>query len=93
MSPLWVGRRGVDLTRPRSPAEPARWAYEDARPDLMEAGELVSAEDAFRRVLVLENPAFPGEMRITNTLYAGLQLVLPARSRPATVTARRRCAS
>ena len=30
-----------------------------------------------RRVLVLENPAFPGQMRVTNTLYAGLQLVLP----------------
>ena len=82
VSPLWVGRRGVDLTRPRSPATAAVWTYERMRPDLMEAGELVSAEDAFRRVLVLENPAFPGEMRVTNTLYAGLQLVLPGEIAP-----------
>lgn len=82
VAPLWVGRRGVDLSRPRSPAVAATWRYQDMRPDLMEAGGLVSAEDAFRRVLVLENPAFPGEMRITNTLYAGLQLVLPGEIAP-----------
>lgn len=82
VAPLWVGRRGVDLSRPRSPALAAIWPYADMRPDLLEAGELVSAEDAFRRVLVLENPAFPGEMRITNTLYAGLQIVLPGEIAP-----------
>ena len=82
IAPLWVGRRGVDLTRPRSPAVAANWPYAEMRPDLMEAGALVAAEDAFRRVLVLENPAFPGEMRITNTLYAGLQLVLPGEIAP-----------
>ena len=82
VAPLWVGRRGVDLSRPRSPAVAALWPFETLRPDLMEAGDLVAAEDAFRRVLVLENPAFPGEMRITNTLYAGLQLVLPGEIAP-----------
>jgi gentisate 1,2-dioxygenase len=82
IAPLWVGRRGVDLTRPRSPAVAACWPYAEMRPDLIEAGALVAAEDAFRRVLVLENPAFPGEMRVTNTLYAGLQLVLPGEIAP-----------
>lgn len=82
VAPLWVGRRGVDLSRPRSPATTSIWRYRDMRPDLMEAGGIVSAEDAFRRVLVLENPAFPGEMRVTNTLYAGLQLVLPGEIAP-----------
>lgn len=82
VAPLWVGRRGVDLSRPRSPATAAIWTYEAMRPEIMEAGALVSAEDAFRRVLVLENPAFPGEMRVTNTLYAGLQLVLPGEIAP-----------
>ncbi len=82
IAPLWVGRRGVDLSRPRSPATAANWPYAEMRPDLMEAGALVAAEDAFRRVLVLENPAFPGEMRVTNTLYAGLQLVLPEEIAP-----------
>lgn len=79
---LWVARRGVDLTKPAAIAKPVHWAYEDLRPDIMEAGAIVTAEDAFRRVLVLENPAWPGEMRITNALYAGIQLVRPGETAP-----------
>jgi gentisate 1,2-dioxygenase len=44
---------------------------------MMEAGGLLTAAEAERRVLVLENPAFPGQSRATATLYAGIQLVLP----------------
>lgn len=79
---LWVGRRGVDLTRPGTPARPAVWRFEDVRPRLMEAGGLIGAEDAFRRVLVLRNPGFGGAMRATQTLYAGIQLVLPGEIAP-----------
>ncbi len=82
LAALWVARRGVDITRPASQAVPALWRYEDIRPDIAEAGEIVSAEDAFRRVLVLENPSYPGENRVTNSLYAGLQLVLPGEIAP-----------
>jgi gentisate 1,2-dioxygenase len=82
LAALWVGRRGVDLSRPKSPAVAARWCYDDLRLELMEAGDIIAAEEAFRRVLVLENPAFKGEMRVTNTLYAGLQLVLPGEIAP-----------
>ena len=82
LAALWVARRGVDLTRPAIPAQAAHWTFDDIRPTIMEGGELVTAEDAFRRVLVLENPAFPGEQRATGTLYAGLQLVLPGELAP-----------
>ncbi len=82
LAPLWANRRGVDLSRPASTAVPARWRYEDIRPDIDEAGDIITAEDAFRRVLVLENPSYPGEMRVTNTLYAGLQLVRPGEIAP-----------
>jgi gentisate 1,2-dioxygenase len=82
LAALWVARRGVDLSRPRSDAKPKVWAYDSVRPRIMEAGSLVTAEDAFRRVIVLENPAYGGEMRVTNTLYAGLQLVLPGEIAP-----------
>jgi gentisate 1,2-dioxygenase len=34
-------------------------------------------------VLVLENPALPGSASITNSLYAGLQLILPGEVAPA----------
>jgi len=82
LAALWVARRGVDLSKPRSDAKPKAWRYDDVRPRIMEAGDLVRAEDAFRRVIVLENPSYAGEMRATNTLYAGLQLVLPGEIAP-----------
>jgi gentisate 1,2-dioxygenase len=82
LAALWVARRGMDLTRPACPAEPVIWPFDEIRCHLMEAGDLVSAEDAFRRVLVLENPSFVGKMQATNTLYAGLQLVLPGETAP-----------
>ena len=52
------------------------------RPLLTQAGELISAEEAQRRVLVLENPGLH-DTRITPALYAGLQLVLPGEIAPA----------
>jgi gentisate 1,2-dioxygenase len=49
----------------------------------MESGELISAKEAERRVLVLENPALRGQSRITQSLYAGLQLIMPGELAPA----------
>jgi gentisate 1,2-dioxygenase len=56
---------------------PALWRYNEIRPLLMEAGELITAEQAERRVLVLENPGIRGLSQITQSLYAGVQLILP----------------
>jgi gentisate 1,2-dioxygenase len=44
---------------------------------LLESGLLLTASEAERRVLVLENPALAGQTRATATLYAGIQLILP----------------
>ncbi len=70
-----------------------RWRYRELRPFLLEAGDLISAEEAVRRVLVLENPDLPGQSAITPSLYAGLQLILPGEIAPATGTPSRPCAS
>ena len=53
------------------------------RPHLMRSGEIISAAEAVRRVLVLENPGLPGLASITQSLYAGLQLILPGEIAPA----------
>ncbi len=50
---------------------------------MSEAGGVITAEEAERRVLVLENPALRGQSRITNSLYAGMQLILPGEIAPA----------
>jgi gentisate 1,2-dioxygenase len=62
---------------PHSRCAPAIWHYEALRPLLMEAGRLITAEEAERRVIVLENPGIRGQSQITQSLYAGLQLILP----------------
>ena len=61
----------------------ALWRYREVRAAVLEAGELISAEEAERRVLILENPGARGQSCITQTLYAGLQLILPGEVAPA----------
>lgn len=58
------------------------WSWEGLRRHVMRAGAIVTAEEAERRVLVLENPAFPGEGRVTSSLYSGVQLILPGETAP-----------
>src|SRR3546814_6411273 len=48
----------------------------------MRAGDLISAEQAERRVLILENPGLVGQSAIVPSLYAGLQLILPGEIAP-----------
>jgi gentisate 1,2-dioxygenase len=61
---------------------PARWRFDEMRALLMEGGRLITAKEAERRVLVLENPGLRGRSQITQSLYAGLQLVLPGEVAP-----------
>ena len=81
--PLWDRLKDLITPQPASAARPAVWSYDEVRPLLMEAGELITAKEAERRVLILENPGLQGLSRITTSLYAGLQLVLPGEVAPA----------
>jgi gentisate 1,2-dioxygenase len=83
LSALWTKFSTLVSREPKSPVLPHLWRYADVRPLLMEAGELITAKEAERRVLILENPGLPGDGRITRSLYAGLQLVLPGEVAPA----------
>ncbi len=83
LAPLWEVLKGLVPPEPRSKASAHVWKYAQVRPLLLEAGRLLTAEEAERRVLVLENPALPGQSRITNSMYAGVQLVMPGEIAPA----------
>lgn len=83
LTPLWDMLDALVPASPRSPAAPALWRYADVRPQVMEAGRLITAAEAERRVLILENPALRGQSCITQSLYAGLQLILPSEVAPA----------
>jgi gentisate 1,2-dioxygenase len=82
MTPLWEVLHGLVPQEPATPCIPAHWSYESVRPYLMQSGSLISAEEAVRRVLILENPALRGQSAITQSLYAGLQLILPGEIAP-----------
>ena len=81
-APLWESLAQLVSREPITPTQPAHWPYRAMRPLLVEAGTRITAEQAERRVLVLENPGLRGSSRITESLYAGLQLVLPGEIAP-----------
>jgi len=83
MAPLWEVLHALVPTQPQPQAQPAIWLYAELREQVLEAGRLISAEEAERRVLILENPGLRGQSCITQTLYAGLQLILPGEVAPA----------
>jgi gentisate 1,2-dioxygenase len=77
MAPAWEKLRQLIGTEPRTECAPAIWRFRDVKPLVLESAELISAEEAERRVLVLENPGLRGKSRITQTLFAGMQLIMP----------------
>lgn len=82
LHPLWEVLHGLVTPTPRSAATAVLWRYDEAREFLMRAGALISAEQAERRVLIMENPSLPGSSCATPSLYAGLQLILPGEVAP-----------
>lgn len=83
LTPLWLSLAELVTPEPRSGCRPASWRFDSIRAAMMEAGTLITAKEAERRVLVLENPGLRGQSRITTSLYAGVQLVLPGEVAPA----------
>ena len=84
LSPLWTTRLVPPLPKDHVRAKPHLWDYDGAvRALLLEAGPLITAAEAQRRVLTLENPGLGGSHRILESLYAGLQLILPGEIAPA----------
>ena len=63
--PLWEKLAALVLPQPQSPAKVHKWSYDNAREYLMRAGDLISAKQAERRVLILENPGLGGTSSIT----------------------------
>ena len=82
LAPLWDMMRKLAPRGPEGGGEPVHWNWKTLRSKGLRAAELITAEQAERRVLVLENPAFAGEGKATNSLYAGIQILLPGEIAP-----------
>jgi len=83
LSALWNNMAALITPEPRSGCHPFLWRFDSIRARMLEAGGLITAKEAERRVLVLENPGLRGQSKITTSLYAGVQLVLPDEIAPA----------
>ena len=83
IAPLWEILGDVLTASPTTPCVPAIWRFDRVRPMLMEAGALITAEEAERRVLILENPGSGGQPWITTSMYAAVQLIQPGEVAPA----------
>jgi gentisate 1,2-dioxygenase len=82
LAPLWEVLHNLVPPQPQTPCVPALWKYREIRPYVMESGKVITAREAIRRVLVLENPGMRGQSCITRSLYCGLQLILPGEIAP-----------
>ena len=83
MAPLWTRLKALVPEAPTPIGVPCQWRYAEVRPFVLESAEHISAREAERRVLILENPGLRGTSQITSTLYAGLQLIMPGEVAPA----------
>ena len=83
LTPLWTSLAKLVTPEPVSACQPAAWSFAEIRAAMIEAGGLITAKEAERRVLILENPGLRGQSKITTDLYAGVQLVLPGEVAPA----------
>lgn len=83
MTALWNVMGALITPEPKSACQPALWRFDAIRDHLLEAGKLITAKEAERRVLILENPGLRGQSKITTSLYAGIQLVMAHEVAPA----------
>jgi gentisate 1,2-dioxygenase len=82
-APLWEVLAELVPPEPKTRCVPTLWQFdEQLRPLLVEAGSFITAQEAERRVLMLENPGIRPVSQITQSLYAGIQSVLPGELAP-----------
>ena len=83
LSALWNVMGDLITAEPKSACRPHLWRFDAIRDYMNEAGKLITAKEAERRVLVLENPGLRGQSKITTSLFAGVQMVVPGDIAPA----------
>lgn len=66
--PLWTQMAKLNPPAPNPTAIPHIWRYDEVRPSLLRAGEIVPEAQAERRVLMLVNPARGGCFSIHHSI-------------------------
>src|SRR5246127_4321805 len=83
LSALWNVMGDLITPEPRGACRPHLWKFDAIRDYMTEAGKLITAKEAERRVLVLENPGLRGQSKSTTALFAGAPMGVPRGLAPA----------
>ncbi|MCL2586276.1 MAG: cupin domain-containing protein [Streptosporangiales bacterium] len=82
-APLWRHLGNLFLDEPKSAAVPHLWKYPELRELALHFAGRLSIEEAQRRVIMLVNPGLQDPPATVNTLFAGLQVLMPGEQAPA----------
>jgi len=74
---LWTVANKIEPWQPSSRSVPVLWEYEKLRPHVLRALDLVTPEQAGRRVVYLVNPGRHEDEAAVGFLYTGLQVMGP----------------
>lgn len=74
---LWTVANKIEPWEPASTSVPMIWRYNDLRADVLRALDLVTPEQAGRRVVYLENKGRADVVAAVGWLYSGLQVMAP----------------
>jgi gentisate 1,2-dioxygenase len=74
---LWTVANKIEPWQPKSESVPMIWRYRDLRPFVVRSAELVTPEQAGRRVIYLNNPGRREVAAAVGWLYSGLQTMKP----------------
>jgi gentisate 1,2-dioxygenase len=77
---LWTVANDIEPWHPQPRSVPTLWSYRELRPLVLEALDLVSGDDAGRRVVMLVNPGRRDVSASVGLLYSGLQVMGPGES-------------
>src|SRR3979411_1404140 len=83
LSALWNVLGDLITPEPRSACRPHLWKFDSIRDYMTEAGKLITAKEAERRVLVLAHRGLRGQSKVTASLFGGVQMVVPGDVAPA----------
>lgn len=76
-APLWRHYGTLLPAEPKNRAWPHVWHYAQLRPHALHFSRALSMDEAERRVLMLINPALTEPPATVNTLFAGIQILMP----------------
>ena len=72
---LWTVANSIEPWFPKPKSVPVLWRNQDLRPYVVRATELVTPEDAGRRVVMLVNPGRRDISAACGLLYTGIQIM------------------